>query len=298
MDAWKVYGRCSGAASSGKRTSSSTWMKPSSATTGRCAHWSSTSSRPASSRGMASSSGPACVRETPSGTGVIQLFQLEAYVTDCYRKPLFDFRQPWLRTGIDAPGSVGRGCRRKPVHHRCHPGCPDGCNQVHRASMCSPGLPIGHEAYVRVISPSTRLFDGADLEDLGAADLAGASSCGSTVLHRDLLGGFDLALGLALHAVAHRCRGGDPRHRRGARRITAASIGRQAEETLHNCASAANVIESASQLRSLRLIRSVPHAGSRGTSSRSGTAPRRVPRSARRSSTSRKLSSTFAVQAA
>jgi FMN phosphatase YigB (HAD superfamily) len=34
-------------------------------------------------------------------TEVIQRFQLEAFVTDCYRKPLFDFRQQWLRTGIE-----------------------------------------------------------------------------------------------------------------------------------------------------------------------------------------------------
>ncbi len=33
-------------------------------------------------------------------TEVIKRFQLDAYVTDCYRKPLFDYRQQWLRTGI------------------------------------------------------------------------------------------------------------------------------------------------------------------------------------------------------
>jgi hypothetical protein len=33
-------------------------------------------------------------------TEVIQRFQLEAYVTDCYRKPLFDYLQQWLRSGV------------------------------------------------------------------------------------------------------------------------------------------------------------------------------------------------------
>jgi hypothetical protein len=34
-------------------------------------------------------------------TEVVERHGLEAYVTDCYRKPLFDYRQQWLRTGID-----------------------------------------------------------------------------------------------------------------------------------------------------------------------------------------------------
>jgi hypothetical protein len=34
-------------------------------------------------------------------TQVVGPHGLEAYVTDCFRKPLFDYRQQWLRTGIE-----------------------------------------------------------------------------------------------------------------------------------------------------------------------------------------------------
>ena len=33
-------------------------------------------------------------------TEVVQRYGLEAYVTDCYQKPLFDYREQWQRTGI------------------------------------------------------------------------------------------------------------------------------------------------------------------------------------------------------
>jgi hypothetical protein len=31
---------------------------------------------------------------------VVERYGLEAFVTDCFRKPLFDYREQWLRTGI------------------------------------------------------------------------------------------------------------------------------------------------------------------------------------------------------
>ena|ERR1051325_9014546 len=34
-------------------------------------------------------------------TEVVQRYGLEAYVTDCYQKPLFDYREQWKRRGID-----------------------------------------------------------------------------------------------------------------------------------------------------------------------------------------------------
>src|SRR5438445_5515925 len=48
----------------------------------------------------------------------------------------------------------------------------------------------------------SELLPSADLEDLCAADGTGALGRRATILHRDLLGVFDFALGLALHAVA------------------------------------------------------------------------------------------------
>ncbi len=49
-----------------------------------------------------------------------------------------------------------------------------------------------------------------DLEDLRAALRAGSLSSRSAILHRDLLGILDFALGLALHAVARRTDCGHP----------------------------------------------------------------------------------------
>ncbi len=34
-------------------------------------------------------------------TEVVERHGLAAYVTDCFRKPVFDYRQQWLRRGID-----------------------------------------------------------------------------------------------------------------------------------------------------------------------------------------------------
>jgi hypothetical protein len=34
-------------------------------------------------------------------TEVVERHGLEAYVTDCYRKPLFDYREQWSRTGVE-----------------------------------------------------------------------------------------------------------------------------------------------------------------------------------------------------
>jgi hypothetical protein len=34
-------------------------------------------------------------------TLVVERYGLQNYVTDCYRKPLFDYREQWLKTGID-----------------------------------------------------------------------------------------------------------------------------------------------------------------------------------------------------
>ena len=34
-------------------------------------------------------------------TEVVQPYGLEAYVTDCFQKPRFDYREQWLRTGIE-----------------------------------------------------------------------------------------------------------------------------------------------------------------------------------------------------
>ena len=79
-------------------------------------------------------------------------------------------------------------------------------------SVCAFGA-AGHRAANRPSSPchwkttalsnaQAELLPSADLEDLGSADRAGALGRGATILHGDLLGVLDLALGLALHAVA------------------------------------------------------------------------------------------------
>ena len=34
-------------------------------------------------------------------TNVVERYGLQSYVTDCFRKPLFDFRQQWRKTGIE-----------------------------------------------------------------------------------------------------------------------------------------------------------------------------------------------------
>jgi hypothetical protein len=34
-------------------------------------------------------------------TGVVEPHGLEAYVTDCFRKPLFDYLEQWQKTGIE-----------------------------------------------------------------------------------------------------------------------------------------------------------------------------------------------------
>jgi hypothetical protein len=34
-------------------------------------------------------------------TGVVQRHGLDTYVSDCFRKPLFDYRQQWQKTGND-----------------------------------------------------------------------------------------------------------------------------------------------------------------------------------------------------
>jgi hypothetical protein len=34
-------------------------------------------------------------------TLVVERYGLQSYVTDCFRKPLFDYREQWLKTGID-----------------------------------------------------------------------------------------------------------------------------------------------------------------------------------------------------
>jgi hypothetical protein len=34
-------------------------------------------------------------------TEVVEPYALEPYVTDCFRKPLFDYCEQWLKTGID-----------------------------------------------------------------------------------------------------------------------------------------------------------------------------------------------------
>lgn len=36
-------------------------------------------------------------------TGVIERFGLETYVTDCFKKPLFDYWEQWQNTGNDVP---------------------------------------------------------------------------------------------------------------------------------------------------------------------------------------------------
>jgi hypothetical protein len=33
--------------------------------------------------------------------GVVERFGLETYVSDCFRKPLFDYWEQWLKTGIE-----------------------------------------------------------------------------------------------------------------------------------------------------------------------------------------------------
>jgi hypothetical protein len=34
-------------------------------------------------------------------TGVVERYRLETYVSDCFKKPLFDFLDQWRKTGID-----------------------------------------------------------------------------------------------------------------------------------------------------------------------------------------------------
>src|SRR5205085_8762028 len=74
---------------------------------------------------------------------------------------------------------------------------------LHPSAAAAAGPSIGPATTAsRRVRRFVNLLPSADLEDLRPADGTGAFGRRSAIFHGDLLGVLDLALGLALHAVA------------------------------------------------------------------------------------------------